>query len=144
VRLVLRSDLCQIYCAIYLWMYSEFGVFGVFGVAVRFVRHWRGSRSQRIEIMSLRRNMSASLVEGLLTMDQRRGPKPACPNYYVDRTEYRRTSLMMRSFACNTNEVCHFCDSNLQPSTIAFCYYYCAEEAVTSHHVGRRRMMWLK
>jgi len=59
-----------------------------------------------------------------LTMDQRRGPKPACPMWIV---RYLCTSLM-RSFACNTNEVCHFCDSNLCPPSIAFCYYYCAEE----------------
>jgi len=45
---------------------------------------------------------------------------------HVDRTEYRRTSLV-QSFACIT-KCCHFCDSNLQPSSITFCYYYCAEE----------------
>jgi len=33
----------------------------------------------------------------------------------------------VRSFACIT-KCCHFCDLNLQPSSITFCYYYCAEE----------------
>jgi len=45
--------------------------------------------------------------------------KPAC---HVDRTENSYvTDAIFRMY--------HFCDSNLQPSIIAFCYYYyCAEE----------------
>ena len=87
---------------------------------------------------SLRRMLRASLVEVLLTMDQRRGPKPARPDEVrhlddcgaacalncVDRT--MSTHVTVRSFA-RVTKCCHFCDSNLQPSTIAFCHC-CAEE----------------
>jgi len=83
--------------------------------------------------MSLRRMLRASLVEVLLTMDQRRGPKPACPELvrHLD-------DLLCGSYGISTYVTddaifrmyynYHFCDSNLQPPSITFCYCCCAEE----------------
>jgi len=84
----------------------------------------------------------------MLTMDQRRGPKPACPDkvrhlddllcgsYNIDvrhcaifRTHCEVVTSAIRTYALH---VLLFATAAVQRST------------VLSHHVGRRRMMWLK
>jgi len=116
VRLVLRSDLCWIYCAIYGCVRnSEF-------------RSIRVAMSVRLRVSLMRCGLCVSISTDRnsmslrrLRVDQRRGPKPACPEL----VRHLDDQSIMRSFACITY---HFCDSNLCPPSITFCYYYCAEE----------------
>jgi len=121
----------------------SFGVFGVANVgALRFVCVDLTDRNA-----SLRRMLRASLVEVLLILDQRRGPKPAVPcgsygisTYVTDEVRFMRHSRM-RSFACVVTSVIRTYSLLL----LLFCYYYFYRgSTVLSHHVGRRRMMWLK
>jgi len=130
VRLVLRSDLCRICCAIYVCCMRN--------LEFRSIRSSGALRAslERFVLISTDRNsnLNASLrrmwhcvrskewinggLRSLRVLCGSPGDQPACPKSV-------RHRLMMRSFACITY---HFCDSNLQPSSITFCYYYCAEE----------------
>jgi len=69
----------------------SFGAFGVAQCVTEEVRDLNGSNA------SLRRMLRASLVEVLLTMDQRRGPKPACPKAWTTGLPSRRAMWIARN-----------------------------------------------
>ena len=106
-----------------------------------------------------------------LRVDQRRGPKPACPNALrrvlitvikhgsttgyqagvseqgaslrrLDRTI--RTSLMMRSFRMYYESLITSVIRTYSLLALLFATTTVQRSTVSSHHVVRRRMMWLK
>jgi len=94
--------------------------------------------------MSLRRKLHASLVEVLLNMDQRRGPKPACPESVRHQCGSCSVNVRhwMQSFACATSITSVIRTYSLQ--VLLLLLLLCRGSTVLSHHVGLRRMMWLK
>jgi len=73
-------------------------------------------------------------------MDQRRGPKPACPDKvrHLDEMWHgMRSNRSHGTSTCVTDDDaifrmhcdCHFCDSNICPPCVTF-FYYCSTEEV--------------
>jgi len=141
-----RTYVCRIYCAIYLWMYSEFGVLEYSEQRCRCA--YCACVTDEVRTISTDR-MDASLRR--LRVDQRGLPSRRVLIITVStegsqacRTGSVRHRLMMQSFGCITVRITSVIRTySLLTITFCYCYFY-RGSTVLSHHVGRRRMMWLK
>jgi len=120
--------LCRIYCAIYLAMH----VMLCASCAKFVVRHWRGSCD--LNGSMLRACAKSGSTEGYQACVSGLGAS-------LRRLTMRIVGLskLVRHLFSHGLRLYHFCDSNLQPPSIAFCYCFYRGSTVLSHHVGRKK-----